>query len=77
VANAGALLGETFQKFLIGVGEGGGCGGKNFEDSGELGVVYIENRNNEDRAYAEASGDDGIDAADAFADTLRKDRREC
>jgi len=62
LANAGALLGETLEQFLVGTGEGGGRGGKDFQDSGELRVVHVEDRNDEDGADAEASGDGGVDA---------------
>jgi len=64
VANAGALFGETLEQFLVGVGEGGGRVRKDFEDSGELsvGAVSVEDRNDEDGADAEVSGDGGVDA---------------
>jgi len=64
MANAGALPGEIFQQCLVGVGEGGGSGRKNFEDSSELSadVVRVENGNDEDGADAQAMGDGGIDA---------------
>jgi hypothetical protein len=64
VANAGALLGETFEQHLVGVGEGGGRARKNFEDSGELsvGVVTVEDGNDKDGADAEAAGDGGVNA---------------
>jgi hypothetical protein len=64
VANAGALLGETFEQFLVGVGEGGGRGREDFEDSGELSVlvVTVEDGNDEDGADAESAGDGGVDA---------------
>jgi hypothetical protein len=42
--------------------EGGRCCRKNFENSGELGVIYIENRNDKNGADAKTTGDDGIDA---------------
>jgi len=62
VANAGALLGETFEQFLIEVREGGGRGRKNFEDSSELRVVVgVEDGNDEDGPDAEV-GDGGVDA---------------
>jgi len=45
------------------VGEGGGRGRKDFEDSGELGVVvHVEDGNDEDGANAEVAGDGGVDA---------------
>jgi hypothetical protein len=64
VANAGALLGETFEQLLVGVGEGGGRVRKNFEDSRELsvGVVTVEDGHDEDGADAEAAGDGGVNA---------------
>jgi hypothetical protein len=61
LANASAFLSETFQQFLIGVGEGSGRAGKHFENTSELRVVYVEDGNDEDGADAEA-GDGGIDA---------------
>jgi len=63
VANAGALLGETFEKFLVGVGKGGGRGRKDFEDSGEkVLVATVEDGNDEDGADPEAAGEGGVDA---------------
>jgi hypothetical protein len=64
VTNAGALFGETFEQFLIGVGEGGRRVRKDFEDSGKLsvGVVSVEDGNDEDGADAAAVGDGGVDA---------------
>jgi len=61
VANAGALLGEAFEQFLVEVREGGGRGRKNFKDSSELRVVVgVEDGNDEDGADAEV-GDGGVD----------------
>jgi hypothetical protein len=62
LANASTLLGETFQQFLIGVGEGSGRARKDFEDTSELRVVNVEDGNDEDGADAETAGDIGIDA---------------
>jgi hypothetical protein len=64
LANPGTLLGETFEGFLVGVGEGGGRGRKNFEDSSELSVlvVTVKDRHDEDGADTEAAGDGRIDA---------------
>jgi hypothetical protein len=63
VANAAALLGETFEQLLVGVGEGGGRVRKNFEDSGELSidVATVEDGHDEDGADAE-TGDGGVHA---------------
>jgi hypothetical protein len=62
LANASAFLSETFQQFLIGVGEGSGRARKDFEDTGELRVSEVEDGNDEDGADAEMAGDGGIDA---------------
>jgi hypothetical protein len=63
LANAGALLRETFEQLLAGVGESGGRSRKDFQDSGEMRVVVnVEDGNDEDGADAEAPGDGGVDA---------------
>jgi hypothetical protein len=64
VANAGALLGETFEQFLVGLGKGAGRGREDFEDSGELRVlvVTVEDGNDEDGADPEAAAEGGVDA---------------
>jgi hypothetical protein len=66
-AYAGALLGETFQQFLIGVGEGGGRGRKDFEESADLSVLaVIKDGNDEDGTDAEVTGDGGVDSRVEF-----------
>jgi hypothetical protein len=62
LANASALLGETFQQFLVGVREGSGRAGKDFEDSGKARVFHVQDGNDEDGADAKTAGDNGIDA---------------
>ena len=63
VANASALLGETFEQFSVGMGKGAGRGREDFEDSGEsVLVVTLEDGNDEDGADPEVAGEGGVDA---------------
>ena len=57
VANAGAIVGETFEQFLVGGGKGAGGRREDLEDPGKLNRVdQVEDGNGEDGAHAELLG---------------------
>ena len=63
VANAGAIVGETFEQFLVGGGKGAGGRREDLEDPGKLNRVdQVEDGNGEDGAHAELLGKGGVNA---------------
>jgi len=61
--DAGALAGKAFEQFFVEIGEGASRGGRDFQDSNDMGaIVRIEDGNDEDGANPEAARHSGVDA---------------